>query len=104
MMKVYGGGRNCEIWMDSLKTRMHCRRERQKSLHLAKYRGEERYPMMPSDRSIHVVSKERGLTTILNSLVSKAFKFMETVLTYVRRIVIWWLFLNFGSQVEKNGV
>lgn len=55
---------------------------------LAKEGGEERYPMMPSDRSIHVASKERGLTTILNSLVSKAFKFMETVLTYVRRIVI----------------
>lgn len=60
--------------------------------------------MMPSDRSTHVASKERGLTTILDSLVSKAFKFMETVLTYVRRIVIWWLFLNFGSQAEKNGV
>ena len=29
--------------------------------------------------------------------------FMETVLTYFRHVVIWWLFLNFRSQ-KKNGL
>ena len=42
----------------------------------------------------------------LNFLVSKwAFlsHFMDAILTYVRRIVIWWLFLNSRSQ-KKSGV
>ena len=51
--------------------------------------------------------REGYLTTIISiSLVRKwAFlsHFMETVLTYFRHVVIWWLFLNFRSQ-KKNGV